>query len=112
MSGKKSSSKTPLRKPKTGKGFLQVGNPGNKGGGRHPDEFKAMCRELASSEAVRENVLKILDNPILYQNLYVGALKWATEHGYGKPKESIDIEHSGEVTVKQEWSFGARKVGF
>lgn len=68
----------------------------NKGGtGRPPDEFKAMCRQLASSSEVYARVKDILQQPLLYPSLYIGALKWASEHGYGKPKEHI--EHTGEI---------------
>jgi hypothetical protein len=61
------------------------------GTGRPPDAFKAMCQRLASSEDVRKSVAEILQDST--SPLFVGALKWATENGYGKPKESI--EHSG-----------------
>lgn len=64
--------------------------PGNKGGGRPPDEFKELCRQLASGEITIANVQKILKNPKHAQ--FLPALRWATENGYGKPKESI--EHS------------------
>lgn len=88
------------------------GTPGNRGGGRPPDEFKQMCRELASSAAVRANVQEILASPKNYPNLYIGALKWASEHGYGKPVESVAVDMNADITVRQEWTFGAKKVAF
>jgi len=87
---------------------LRVGNPAG-GGGRPPDAFKAMCRELACSA---EDGVKIAlaDNK---HPAFLGALKWATEHGYGKPKETL--EHTGKdggaITV-QVWQFGNKKVQF
>lgn len=71
-----------------------------------------MCQELASSEAVRTNVLTILASPADYPSLYVGALKWATEHGYGKPTETMKIDAPEGTMMTQVWTFGARKVGF
>lgn len=93
----KTPAKTPVAKVKQphGGAILQGGNPGNSGGGRPPDEFKAMCRQLASSTEVYARVKDILQQPLLYPSLYIGALKWASEHGYGKPKEHI--EHTGEI---------------
>lgn len=73
------------------------GVPGNPGGGRTPDAFKALCQQLACSGA--EAVARIMQKPNAEDHpAYLGALKWATEHGYGKPKESV--EHTGKVTVK------------
>lgn len=80
-----------LETPAHGAGKLRRGNPGNKGGGRKPDEFKALCRELASREetvAAAERILRDPDHPA-----YLGALKWATENGYGKPHQTIETEN-------------------
>jgi len=68
---------------------MSGGVPGNKGGGRPPDQFKAMCAALASSKEVEQNVRKILADP--EHPLYLGALKWATENGYGKPQETLTV---------------------
>lgn len=84
------------RRPgKTGALNLLTGNPGNKGGGRTPDAFRQMCQELASSSEVYARVKDILQQPLLYPTLYIGALKWASENGYGRPKETI--EHQGSI---------------
>lgn len=112
MAKAKSSIESPRRPGATGAANLKTGNPGNKGGGRTPDEFKQMCRELASAESVRMNVLKILASPDIYPNLYVGALKWATEHGYGKPTETMKIDAPEGATLTQVWTFGSKTVGF
>lgn len=83
-----------LETPKHGKGKLKRGGI-NPNAGRPPDEFKELCRRLASRPKTFEVAEKILDNPDVYPSLYTGALKWATEQGYGKPKEHI--EHTGEI---------------
>jgi hypothetical protein len=73
-------------------GALRRGITKNGGaGGRPPDEFKALCRHLASRQKTFAVVEKILDHPDLYPSLYTGALRWATENGYGKPKETVDV---------------------
>jgi hypothetical protein len=87
--GRETPTKTPLRKPEHGNGALRVGNPGNKGGGRPPDEFKRLCASLASGDATVEQVKTILENAT--HPAFVSALKWATEHGYGKAKDSLEI---------------------
>jgi hypothetical protein len=68
------------------------GTPGNKGG-RPPDEFKAIMRELASSAERMEHARKILDNPD--HPHFLNAWKFVTEQGYGKAKETV--EHSGTI---------------
>jgi hypothetical protein len=93
-SARKRAAKTPQQTPRTRRtangGTLRVGNPGNKGGtGRPPNEFKELCRQLASSAKTIEQVQKILMSP--KHPLFMGALKWASEHGYGKPNQSLEI---------------------
>lgn len=84
-------------------GMLMTGNPGNKGGGRTPDEFKAMCRELASADAVKKRVATILKNP--KHKHFVAALKWASEHGYGKPTQPLDVAPGGTLAelLAESW---------
>lgn len=62
--------------------------------GRPPDKFKEMCRDLASSADIERCARRVLKNP--NHPAWLGALKWATEHGYGKPKESIDLTSGGK----------------
>jgi hypothetical protein len=80
-----------------GGALLSGGVPGNKGGtGRPPDEFKARMRELVTRAEVEqelETVLGTRDHP-----QWLGALKYATEHGYGKPKESLEV--SGKIGLE------------
>lgn len=70
-------------------GAIRKGNPGNKGGGRTPDEFKAMMAELASMQQTITAVKKILKNPD--HPHFMSAWKWATERGFGKMAEPIDL---------------------
>lgn len=101
--------------PRHGGARLPLGaHPGNTGGkkgrsGRKSDEFKAMCQSLASSADVERAVTEILQTPT--HPHFVSALKWATEHGYGRPTEHV--EHSGTVSHKhQVWKLGDREVAF
>ena len=82
-----------LRTPKHGKGKLRVG--GNGSGGRPPDKFKAMCRALASSKDVETQVRAILKAGST-DPLFIGALRWASEHGYGKPEQAVDVTSQGQ----------------
>lgn len=71
-----------------------------------------MCRSLASSKEVEQaaqDILKNKDHPA-----FIGALKWATENGYGKPKESVELtgKDGGPIEVAQTWKFGNRTVAF
>ncbi len=68
--------------------LLSGGIPGNKGG-RPPNEFKELCRRLTTRKATVEAVKAILEDKT--HPHFIGALKWATEHGYGKPKETVEV---------------------
>lgn len=61
------------------------------GPGRPPDEFKQLCQRLASRNRTVNVVAKILSDE--EHPMFMAALKWATEHGYGKAMQPI--EHSG-----------------
>lgn len=93
-----------------GRGALLTGGvPGNKGGGRTPDAFKVLCQQLACSGA--EGVARIMSKPDAEDHpAYLGALKWATEHGYGKPKETQDVNIKAEVEVKGSIQWGKTEV--
>lgn len=83
-----------LMKPGPRGGMLRVGSlPGNTPGtGRPPDEFKAAMRALASyaeQAGYVRDVLADKDHP-----QWLGALKYVTEHGYGKPTQTL--EHTGK----------------
>lgn len=89
--------KTAAKAP--GKPFVKGNDPrrgvGVKGrSGRHPDAFKEMCRAAASSDETETAVLTILRNP--KHPAFIGALKWATEHGYGAAPKSLDVTSGGK----------------
>lgn len=76
--------------------------------GRPPDKFKEMCRALASSAEVEKEVHAILkegsDNA-----MFLGALKWASEHGYGRPDQSVDLK-SGGLSLAELLTMGEKKA--
>jgi hypothetical protein len=95
MKRKKSTGKTTgALVPQKHGGALRNGGTNRGGPGRPPDEFKRICAELASREETIAAVEVILSNP--NHPAYLGALKWATEHGYGRPEQTV--KHDGEVT--------------
>jgi hypothetical protein len=86
----KSSSVTPqMRVPEHGRGALQVGNPGNKGGGRPPNWLKDWCDELLAKPDSKKQVEEILAN----KDHAAFATMWAkvAERAHGKAKESVEI---------------------
>lgn len=75
----------PLVPQPHGGALLAGGVPGHPGaGGRPPDGFKALCRALASGERTVAEVQAILDDRD--HPHFMAALKWASEHGYGRPR--------------------------
>lgn len=96
MSGRKAG-----RKPGTfAKGHDARRNTTKPGPGRPPDEFKEMCQRLASKNATANRVARILkdeDHPF-----FISALKWATENGYGRAKETVEVSGPGgkELVVR------------
>lgn len=100
-----------------GRPFVKGGDPrqgrgpakGAPNAGRPPDLFRELCRELAcSAEDAARIALADSKHPA-----FIGALKWATEHGYGRPAQTI--QHTGPdggpVQV-QIWKFGDKPVSF
>jgi hypothetical protein len=79
-------------------GAIHQGPPANPvaGPGRPPDAFRELCRELASAEKTIGSIRVILGNPKHPQ--FVAALKWASEHGYGKPKQDVAV--TGDITLE------------
>ena len=80
--------------PRSGAECPVGAHPGNTGGkkgrsGRKPDAFIRFCQQLASGRMTLKNVKDILadkDHP-----QFMPALRWATENGYGKPTERVEI---------------------
>ena len=62
---------------------MKRGNPGNAGGGRPPDEFKASMRGLANRPETDEYLKQCLDGTH-GPNVFMTALVFATDRGYGK----------------------------
>ena len=60
--------------------------------GRPSDAFREMCRELVRREEVLKAVSKILKNSD--HPLFMQALNWATNHGYGKPEQTVNAKVS------------------
>lgn len=74
------------------------------GPGRKPDAFKQMCRALASSAEVEKTVRDVLKDP--KSPAFVGALKWATENGYGKPEQPITGVDGGPIEIRVSYDKG------
>lgn len=74
--------------PQARGGALKRGNPGNKGGGRPPNEWKAAMRYLASRGATLKRAKEILekaDDGALWAQVW----KFAGEQGYGRAHQTI-----------------------
>lgn len=78
------------------------------GPGRTPDEFKALCQSLASRAETIDAVMAILDDP--KHPAYLGALKWATEQGYGKPAQTIVGDPERPIRVAGTLRWGAVEI--
>lgn len=75
--------------------------------GRKPDEFKALCRELASRDDTMNAIVGILSDPS--HPHFLSALRWASEHGYGKPAQPV-TGADGEGPVAHEITITRRIV--
>ena len=86
---KKSARKTAIGKPfiphdpRSGRGPRR----GAPNAGRPTDAFKALCRRIVSRGARALVANGVMDNP--EHPAFMSALKWASEHGYGKPTQEI-----------------------
>lgn len=87
--------------------------PGAPNAGRPPDEFKAMCAGMASREATRRAVDRILGNE--NHPHFMAALRWATDRGYGKPDQTLDVTASVEHRAPDPpmvWKVGDRFISW
>lgn len=112
---KKTAIKT-VRSPRSG-AEIPVGahakNTGGKKGrsGRKPDAWKSRLREIVSSDVVLDELEQVLADS--RHPAYVGAIKYATEHGFGKATETVEISgKDGQPVQVQVWRFGKREVAF
>ena len=104
---KKTSVKTSVGElvPQPHGGALSPGNPGNRGGGRPPNEFKATLRELVDRKEVHAHLLAVLAAGPQHPQ-FMDVLKYVTEHGYGKAAASVDVTSGGQplsFTVIEEY---------
>jgi hypothetical protein len=99
----------PIPQPHGGAIIPGAGGGPQPGAGRPTDEFKAMCRELVTRDATWKAVQAILKDP--EHSHYMSALKWASEHGYGKPTETVEVtgKDGGPIQV---WKWGKREIKF
>lgn len=75
--------------PPHGRGKIRTGgNPGNKGGGRPPNEFMMNMRALATLPEVEEYTLRCIRGEF-GPKFHIEARKWAADRGYGKASQSI-----------------------
>lgn len=83
---------TPFRKDdkrKRGRGPAK----GAPNAGRPPDAFKEMCRQIASRGARALLAKQVMTDPT--HEAFSSALKWATDHGYGKAPQSVELTGKG-----------------
>lgn len=85
--------------PAHGPGQLNTGGtPGNKGGGRLPNEFKLWMQEFASGPEAEKGIKMILetgpDHP-----LWLSILKYVTEYGYGRPND-VETATADNIVVE------------
>ena len=71
-------------------GALRRGNPGNRGGGRRPEEFKRQMRELASSPAAIE-YLRCCVHGENGPRAAIAAWRLIVERGYGKVPMQLEV---------------------
>ena len=90
MTNEKTSGETPelVRQPHGG--ALQVGNPGNAGGGRPRNEFRRRLRELVSSEEAMAFLERCLKGEEGAQAA-MQAHRYAAEGGYGKVPQQFEV---------------------
>lgn len=92
----KTSEKTAVLVPQPHGGALQIGNPGNVGGGRPPKAFKAFLAELRKDPRVQK-ALEEAATESTHKN-FKAALDVIA--AYDDEKPGSKTEHTGEVTVR------------
>lgn len=85
--------------PKHGNGALLVGGqPGNKGGGRPPEAFKAMLARLRESPELALSLEQAIQDHT--GRGFASALKVLTDYDTDKPAEKKELSGKLEVRVK------------
>lgn len=77
---------------------LVPGNPGNSGGkkgrsGRTPAAFKRFCQRMTMGKNSQKAIRKIFRKGDQHP-MFPFALKWASQYGYGMPKQDVAVEGS------------------
>lgn len=85
-----SATPAPGRRPANG-GWLNIGNPGNKGGGRTPDAFKQRMAELADYAARGDYIERCLAGEF-GPDAFLKAQAFVSERGYGKVPQVTKLE--------------------
>lgn len=89
-----SAASVPERAGKHG-GKLLTGNPGNKGGGRTPDEFKQKMAELVSSDQVFAYMQRCLSG-IEGPKAFASAVAFCAERGYGRVPQPVEVGNTDD----------------
>lgn len=93
--------------PKRGRGPAK----GAPNAGRPPDAFKALCQGIADQGAMALLAKRVLSNP--KHPAFQFALKWATDHGYGKAMQPMELTgKDGAPLLAQSITFGDRTIEF
>jgi hypothetical protein len=97
VAAKKTSAETSVgvRVPKHGGGKLRTGNPGNKGGGRKPLEYKQWLASLLDSDTHRQEFAKAMESRA--DPRFEFATKHAAEFGHGKPAQTVHVNATVQV---------------
>ena len=98
---KKTPVKTSALVPQPHGGKLKRGNPGNRGGGRPSNEFKATLRGLVDRAEVHAHLVDVLDAGPSHPQ-FMDVLKYVTEHGYGKASQTVQNVGEGGGPIRQE----------
>lgn len=88
--GKKVGAKNSVAKRKGRTRGLRSGNPGNKGGGRHPKTYKLWLASLLDSEKHREEFAKAIEDRS--DPAFMAATRHAAEFAHGKPAQRVEVE--------------------
>jgi hypothetical protein len=73
--------------------------PGNRSG-PVPATFKMRMQTLVDRNTTARAIERILEDPD--HPHFMRALDYATNHGYGKPAETVDLNATGTLTLKVE----------
>jgi hypothetical protein len=88
---------------------------GSPNAGRPPDEFRALMRSLVSREETVTRLEQILSGKVRYiddegreafafvdSDTFLKALQYATDRGYGKAQQHLDVTSNGESLTREQ----------